>query len=60
MCRVGVGGTPTWQPHRASDPGISFLKSRDAGVSHHMKGASQVVSDVRFCCVFSQSTETHL
>ena len=60
LCGGAGGGAPAGQPHGASDCGIFFLQSRDAAVSHHMKGASRAVSDVRFCYVFSTNTEIHL
>lgn len=51
--RWGVRGAPALQP---TEPLI--VESWDAGVPYHMKGASHVVSDVWFCCVSSQNTET--
>ena len=36
--RGGRRGAPAQGSHRASDWGISFLKSRGAGVSHHKEG----------------------
>lgn len=53
---VSGGGAQRLVHGASSDCGIFFLKSWDAGVSHHMKGASPD-PDIRFCYVLFQLTQ---